>query len=158
MTVAPARHQRRTPLLQLLIRLGWQRDPELWTVRCHDRYGRRAQVHVHLTEIGVGITLSSPETVELTPTEAGRLRIALRDGVLSCGELAGPDGFRDPARSSRRTPPPQRPAASTRELVRIHRPPRPTVAEIAARLAQPDTPDQRDDDQQHHHRATGAAA
>ena len=55
-----------------LIRLGWQRDPELWTVRCHDRYGRRAQVQVHLTEIGVGITLSSPETVELTrPKRAG---------------------------------------------------------------------------------------
>ena len=88
--MAPARHQRRTPLLQLLIRLGWQRDPELWTVRCRDRYGRRAQLQVHLTEIGVGITSSSPETVELTPTEAGRLRIALRDGVLNCGELAGP--------------------------------------------------------------------
>jgi hypothetical protein len=149
-TVAPARHQRRTPLLQLLIRLGWQRDPELWTVRCRDRYGRRAQLQVHLTEIGVGVTSSSPETVELTPTEAGRLRIALRDGVLNCGELAGPDGFRDPARSSRRTPPPQRPA-STRELVRIHRPPRPTVAEITARLARPHTPDPGDDE---HHGAT----
>jgi len=135
-TVPPARHQRRTPLLQLLIRLGWQRDPALWTVRCRDRYGRRAQLQVHLTEIGVGITSSSPEPLELTPTEAGRLRVALRDGTLSCGELAGPDGFRDPARPARRTPPPQRPA-STRELVRIHRPPRPTVAEITARLAQP---------------------
>ncbi|MDQ3989382.1 MAG: hypothetical protein M3291_09345, partial [Actinomycetota bacterium] len=136
--------------------LGWQRDPELWTVRCHDRYGRRALVQVHLTEIGLRIISSSPEPLELTPPEVGRLRAALRDGVLSLGELAGPDGFCGADRPPRSIPPPQR-SASTRERVTLRRlPPRPTVAEIATRLAQHDIPKQGDGDQ--HRRATEVAA
>jgi len=30
------RHQRITPLPRLLTRLVWQRDPNLWTVRCRN--------------------------------------------------------------------------------------------------------------------------
>jgi hypothetical protein len=44
-----ATHQRMMPLLCLLVRLRWQRDPDLWTVRCRDRHGRRALLRVHLT-------------------------------------------------------------------------------------------------------------
>ena len=36
-----AAHQRTTPLLHLLARLGWQHDPDLWTVRCRDRAARQ---------------------------------------------------------------------------------------------------------------------
>jgi len=146
MTVAPARHQRTTPLLRLLARLGWQRDPDLWTVRCRDQYGRRAQVQVHLTETGIKIATSSPEPLELTPGEAGGLRAALRDGLLSLGQLAGPDGLRSSAHVPREPAPP-----NPRQRIRLHRPRRPTVADIAARLGRFDTADPEADD---HHRDT----
>jgi hypothetical protein len=151
--VAPARHQRTTPLLRLLVRLSWQRDPDLWTVRCRDQYGQRAEVQVRLTETGIRITMSSPDPLELTPSEVGGLSVALRDSLLSLGELAGPDGLRALARAPRSLllPPP-----SPCQRVPLRREPRPTVAEITARLAQPNTPDPEVDD--HHRRDTGAAA
>lgn len=37
------RRQRITPLPCLLTRLVWQRDPNLWTVRCRKRHGRRSR-------------------------------------------------------------------------------------------------------------------
>ncbi len=150
-TVARTRHQRTTPLLRLLARLSGQRDPDLWTVRCRDQYGRRAQVQVHLTETGIKIATSSPEPLELTPGEAGGLRAALRDGLLSLGQLAGPDGLRNSAHVPR-DPPPLNP----RQRIRLHRPRRPTVADIAARLAQFGTSDPEADD--HHRRDTAVAA
>lgn len=152
--MARARHQRTTPLLRLLARLGWQRNPNLWTVRCRDLYGRRAQVQVHLTETEIRIATSSPDPLDRTPLEAGGLRAALRDGLLSLAQLAGPDGLRSSAHVPRDTPPPAPP--NPRQRIRLHRPHRPTVADIAARLAQCDAPDPEDDD--HHHRDTGVAA
>lgn len=149
-----ARHQRTTPLLRLLVRLGWQRDPDLWTVRCRDQYGRRAQVQVHLTARGIMIVTSSPDPLEFTPGEAGWLRAALRDGLLSLGELAGPDWPRGSAHVPRDPPPPAPPGP--RQRIRLHRPRRPSVADIAARLAQSDAPDPEADD--HHRRDTGVAA
>lgn len=128
-----ARHQRTTPLLRLLVRLGWQRDPDLWTVRCRDQHGRRAQVQVHLTARGIRIATSSPDPLDLTPGEAGWLRAALRDGLLSLGELAGPDGPRGSAHVPWDTPLPAPPGP--RQRIRLHRPRRPSVADIAARLA-----------------------
>ena len=145
-----ARHQHTTTLLRLLARLGWQRDPDLWTVRCRDHYGRRAQVQVHLTETGIRIVTSSPEPLDLTPSEAGGLRAALRDGVLSLGQLASQEGLRSSAHAPQDTPPPLPP--SSRQRIRVHRPRRPTVADIIDRLAQCDTPDPEADD--HHRRDT----
>ena len=152
--MAHARHQRTTPLLRLLARLGWQRDPDLWTVRCSDQYGRRAQVQVHLTATGIRIVPSLPDPLDLTPGEAGWLRAALRDGLLSLGQLAGPNGPRSSTHVPRDTPPPAPP--NPRQRIQLHRPRRPAVADIAARLAQFDTPDPEADD--HHRRDTRVVA
>lgn len=81
------KHQYAMSLIHLLARLGWQRDPDLWTVRCRDTRGRRAQLHVQLEEKGVTLTASSPGPWSLTPLEAGRLRGALRDALLSFDQL-----------------------------------------------------------------------
>jgi len=130
-----AAHQRMMPLLCLLVRLGWQRDPDLWTVRCRDGHGRRALLRVHLTATGVSITVPSPGPAQLTPRQAGHLRAALRDAVLGYWELAGLDecrtGFSCPDLASllQRSSP-------AREQVRLSPlPVRPTVAQIAHRLA-----------------------
>lgn len=71
-------HQRATPLLRLLARLGWQRDPDLWNVRCRDGRGRRALLRIHLAAAGVTRTPSSPGLWALTPLEAGNLRAGNR--------------------------------------------------------------------------------
>jgi hypothetical protein len=101
------------------------RDPDLWTVRCRDRYGQRAEGQVRLTETRIRITTSAPDTLELTPSEVGGLCVALRDSLLSLGELAGPDGLRALVRAPRSLllPPP-----SPRQRVQLHREPRPTAA------------------------------
>lgn len=132
-----ASHQRTMPLLRLLARLRWQRDRNLWTVRYEDEHGRRARIFVHLSPTGISITVSSPGTVALTPCQAGLLRLALRDAVLRFGELAGlqePGGW---ACAAAPEPAPPLPAGpSVRERVRFRPPPaRPTVAQIAQRLA-----------------------
>ncbi|HET9256437.1 MAG TPA: hypothetical protein VFO16_14730 [Pseudonocardiaceae bacterium] len=83
-----ARHHRTTPLLRMLARLGWQRDPDLWTVHCLDGRGRRARILVHLSAAGVCLTVPDDGPLRLTALRAGRLRAALRDAFLSTG-LAG---------------------------------------------------------------------
>jgi hypothetical protein len=135
-----AAHQRVMSLLCLLIRLGWQRDPNLWTVLCRDGHGRRACLRVRLTATGVSIEVPSPGPAHLDSWQAGQLRVALRDADLCFGELAGPEQHRigcscsDPARLLPGNPP-------ARQRVRLLPPPaRPTVAQIAHRLAMSSTP------------------
>ena len=110
--------QRATSVIRLLARLGWQRDPDLWTVRCRDGRGRRARLLVQLTTNGVTLMPSSPGPWTLTPLEAGRLRGAVRDALLTFDRLAGtehhdaPPGARSPEPPS--TPPAQAPALRQR--------------------------------------------
>jgi hypothetical protein len=130
------KHHRRTPLVCLLARLGWQRDPDLWTVRCRDEYGRRTCVLVQLTTAGVSITTPTDEALQLTPLQIGRLRAALRDAALSFDRLSGTEHPSTPAPSSRaqttRSSLTTRPTTRRRILARMAT--RPSVAEIAARL------------------------
>ncbi|MGH3866865.1 MAG: hypothetical protein ACRDQ4_12135 [Pseudonocardiaceae bacterium] len=46
------RHHRGTPLIRLLARLGWQRDPDGWTVPCRDLDGRRARLLIRSRRSG----------------------------------------------------------------------------------------------------------
>lgn len=137
-----AKHQRRTALIRLLIRLGWQRDPGLWTVRCHDQQGRRARLVVTLSLAGVAIASTSLGALQLTALEVGQLRAALRDALLSLDRLAGSEKVGMPA--STRDSEPSLPPAS-RQRIRLDRLSRPSVAEITARLEAPQTPDVEDD-------------
>ena len=43
-----SRHRRPVRLLAILARLGWQRDPDLWTIPCLDGHGRRAHLAVRV--------------------------------------------------------------------------------------------------------------
>lgn len=115
---------RTLPLIRLLARLGWQRDPDGWTVPCRDGHGHRARLRIALTETGVVITPSTHGPWRLTPLQVGRLRAGLRDAVISLGELAGDDVVAPSA-----VPP------VARRLVRLHPPCRPTVADITEREA-----------------------
>lgn len=85
------RRRRSTPLVQLVARLGWQRDPELWTVRCRDEQGRRASLRIGLTRTGITILPTTAGLWQLTPLESGRLRGAVRDALLTLDQLAGSD-------------------------------------------------------------------
>ncbi len=124
-----AKRHRTTPLLRLLGRLGWQRDPDLWTVHCHDGYGRRARILVHLSAAGVCLTVPEQGPLQLSVLQAGQLRAALRDAFLSFEQLAGPDGLRHTKPAA---PPPTRPS-SFRERVLVQFPARPSVAELRLR-------------------------
>ena len=136
-----AARQRKMPLLCLLIRLGWQRDPDLWTVRCRDGHGRRARLRVRLTATGVSIEAPLPGPAQLDSWQVGQLRVALRDANLCFSELAGPEQHRtsfscpDPARLLPGNPP-------VRQRVQLlPSPARPTVAQITHRLAMSSTPE-----------------
>ena len=126
------RHHRTIPLLRLLGRLGWQRDPDLWTVHCRDGYGRRARILVHLGAAGVCLTVPEHGPLQLSAWQAGQLRTALRDALLSFAQLAGPDEIR---RTKPAAPPPTRPP-SCRERVPVQILARPSVAELRLRHAQ----------------------
>lgn len=129
-------HHRRTPLVWLLARLRWQRDPDLWTVRCRDEHGRRTCVLVHLTAVGVSITTPSAGALQLTLLQLGRLRAALRDAAMSFDRLSGTGHSSTLAASSRaqttRSSPTTPPIPPRRVHARMA--PRPSVADIAARL------------------------
>jgi hypothetical protein len=88
-----AKHERRIPLLRLLARLGWQRDPDLWTIPCRDGQGHRAWLGIRLTSTGVNLTASSPGPWALQPLHAGQLRGALRDALLTVDDLAGSGSY-----------------------------------------------------------------
>ncbi|MGH4006578.1 MAG: hypothetical protein ACRDTH_00130 [Pseudonocardiaceae bacterium] len=99
-----ANHHRTTPLLRLLGRLGWQRDPHLWTVHCRDGHGRRARILVHLSAAGVCLTVPDHGPLRLSALQAGQLRAALRDAFFSIERLVGPDGRSAIAESQRTKP------------------------------------------------------
>jgi len=158
------KHQRATPVIRLLARLGWQRDPNLWAVRCRDGRGRRARLRVHLTEDGITLIPSSPGPWALTPLEAGRLRAAVRDALLNFDRLAGTEYHDAPpgARSTQLAS--TRPDPAARQRVRLEPPTRPSAAEIASRVAVPTTPpleashDRPTDKPAHHTLGTPVAA
>jgi hypothetical protein len=130
-------HQRTTPLIRLLSRLGWQRDPDLWTIPCRDEGGRRAAVLIRLTGSGVSITTPTSGPLRMTPMQIGRLRAALRDAALSFDRLSG-TGHRSPATSSSRPDaavPPSVTSPTAPRRIRARIAARPSVGEIAARLA-----------------------
>ncbi|HVK26552.1 MAG TPA: hypothetical protein VM677_34825 [Actinokineospora sp.] len=79
----------RLPLITLLSRLRWQRDPTLWTVRCRDHQGRNTVVRVHIRAEGVVLDPSRTGALTFTPPAVGRLRAALRDAVVAHAVLAG---------------------------------------------------------------------
>lgn len=81
--------RRRKPLIALLGRLRWQRDPELWTVPCRDEHGRKALLSMEIRTSGVVIRPSTPGPVTLPPLMIGRLRAALRDAVVAHAVLSG---------------------------------------------------------------------
>jgi hypothetical protein len=128
-----AKRHRTTPLLRLLSRLGWQRDPDLWTVHCRDGHGYRARILAHLNAAGVCLTVPDHGPLQLSTWQASQLRVALRDAFLSSRRWRAPTGSRAPSPRHRK---PTRPP-SCRERVPVQIPARPSVSEIAARLTDP---------------------
>jgi hypothetical protein len=134
-----SRHRREVRLLVILARLGWQRDPDLWTIPCLDGHGRRAHLSVRVGLGWVRLDCPAPGLLYLNPFHALRLRVAVR-AVVDDLDLFG--GAEPPERPTRPEPTPDDPEVPPRrQLVVFHRPPpRPTVADIAARLADPAAP------------------
>jgi len=129
-----SRHRRQLGLLAILERLGWQRDPELWSVPCQDGHGHRVQLSVRL---GVGwVTLDHPDIglLYLRPQQVGKLRGALRHALLDLELFGGADLPAPTPRFERASDAGADPPSRVRVV--FGRPPtRPTVADIAARLA-----------------------
>lgn len=127
-------HRRRLGLLAILARLGWQRDPGLWSVPCLDGYGHRARLSVRL---GTGwVTLDHPDfgLLYLRPPQVGKLRAALRHALLDLELLGGAEPFVQEPRSGCAPHVGAVPARRCRVVFK-RPPPRPTVADITARLA-----------------------
>ena len=142
MITVPSRHRRNTPLIRLLARLGWQRDPAAWTVPCRDVDGRRARLLIRLSSSGITITTTAAGPLRLTGQQVVQLLIATRDGLNTFGLLADPEHAespRDAWRDEAPTAPLDCPGAQ-REMVHFERPPRPTVRELRARLGTPPAP------------------
>lgn len=111
--------QRRTPVIRLLARLGWRRDPDKWTVQCRDGRGKRVFLDIRLADTGITVATSSPGPWVLSPLQAGRLRGAVRDALLSFDCLAG--GAHSAERTTPRAvpPPSHRPVAVSGERQRV---------------------------------------
>ena len=129
-----SRHRRQLGLLAILARLGWQRDPRLWSVPCQDGHGHRVRLSVRL---GRGwVTLDHPDLgmLYLRPQQVGKLRAALRQALLDL-ELLG--GVEPTAPTPRPKSAPSTGSVPARRLPVVLEPltVRPTVADIAARLA-----------------------
>ncbi len=129
-----SRHRRQLELLAILARLGWQRDPGLWNVPCQDGHGHRAQLSVRL---GIGwVTLDHPDIglLYLRPRQVGKLRGALRHALFDLELFGGAEPF---LREPRFELPPPVGAVPPRRFRVVFKPPppRPTVADIMARLA-----------------------
>ncbi len=128
-----SRHCWELGLLGILARLGWQRDPQLWDVQCLDGNGQRTRLSVRL---GAGwVTLDHPDIglLYLMPGAVGKLRGALREALLDLDLFGGADL---PApRPPLELPPDVGADPPRRYRVVVERRPRPTVADIAARLA-----------------------
>lgn len=72
-----------TSRINLVRRSGHRRRmPRIWTVACRTGNGRRAEVSVRWT--GMGVSLKAPEgAVLLTGLQLGRLRAALREAIVA---------------------------------------------------------------------------
>ena len=125
----PGQHRRRLPLIKLLAKLGWQRDPDLWTVPCRDRSGRRARLLIRLTPSGITLNPTALGPLHLTALEVGRLCTAARDAIRTCDLLADPDHTE--------SPPPLDPPPAQRETVYVERVERPAVWDLQARYHTP---------------------
>lgn len=136
MITAPSRHRRSTPLIRLLARLGWQRDPAVWTVPCRDVDGRRARLLIRLAPSGITITTTASGPLRLTVRQAGDLLAATRDGINTFGLITDPEHAESPRDAWRDEAPtvPLDGPLTQREVVHFERPPRPTVRELRARL------------------------
>jgi hypothetical protein len=138
----PSRHRRSTPLIRLLARLGWQRDPEVWTVPCRDVDGSRARLLIRLSPSGITITTTATGPLRLTGQQVVQLWAATRDAINTFGLLTDADHAESP-QSAWRTEAPTAPLdcrGVQREVVHFERPPRPTVRELRARLGTPPAP------------------
>lgn len=126
-------HHRSLPLIRLLARLGWQRDPDGWTVPCRDVDGRRARLLIRLSPTGITITPTAPGPLCLTALQVGRLRIAAHDAIHTGGLLIDPD-HAESAQLSWRAEAPTTPLDGTpvqREAIHLAPPPRrPSVWEL----------------------------
>ncbi|MGH3900142.1 MAG: hypothetical protein ACRDTA_18260 [Pseudonocardiaceae bacterium] len=87
------------PVAQLLARLGWQRHPTQWTVRCRDGRGRRSSLRIGLTRTGITIAATSPGPWRLTPLESGRLRGVVRHALIIVDRRAGSEPIRSDQRN-----------------------------------------------------------
>jgi hypothetical protein len=126
-------HRRSTPLIRLLARLGWQRDPDGWSVPCRDVDGRRARLLIGLSPAGVTITPTAPGPLRLTALQVGRLRQAARDAIQTGGLLTDPDYAEAKQRSWRAAAPTAPPDGLLvqREVIHFTSPAtRPTVWEL----------------------------
>jgi hypothetical protein len=102
----------------------------------------------------------------LTPLEAGRLRGAVRDALLSFDRLAGTEHGGTPVGARCAEPAPPQPPGNPglRQRVRLDPPTRPSVEEIASRINPITTPNQelshdhRNDKPNRHARSTPVAA
>ncbi|MGH3754522.1 MAG: hypothetical protein ACRDRP_17850 [Pseudonocardiaceae bacterium] len=126
-------HHRNLPLIRLLARLGWQRDPDGWTVPCRDVDGRRARLLIRLSPTGITITPTAPGPLCLTALQVGRLWIAARDAIHTGGLLIDPDHAESAQRSWRAEAPtaPLDGPPAQREVIHLApRPRRPSVWEL----------------------------
>lgn len=117
------------PLLAILARPDCAHGVRSWTARCWDGGGRRSKIVVRLGFGFVTLEGQSFGPVYLAPAQAGELRVALRQATLELGRLGGK---RLPARPTTVSSD-VRPGLRTRVTLRA-RVPRPTVADIMARL------------------------
>ena len=131
--MSSSRHGRRqVPLLSILSRLGWARDPVSWSAGCRDGDGHRSTVVVRL---GHGfVTLAGPALglVYLSPLQVGQLRGALKSAALDL-DLLGGSGL--PVRPVPACQFEVEVPAQTRRPLLMATSERPAVADIAARLA-----------------------
>ncbi|MDQ3579745.1 MAG: hypothetical protein M3443_19550 [Actinomycetota bacterium] len=73
-------------------RMRWQRNPDMWTVRCRDVLGRPARVRIRIIPTGIVLTPDTLAPLLLSPLQVGRLRAGLRDAAIT---FAGLDGLVD---------------------------------------------------------------
>lgn len=132
-------HHRQTRLLRLLARLGWQRDPELWTIPCRDGHGHRCQLQVRLITKGVTLTASAPGPWALEPLRVGQLRAALRDALLTVDSLAG-SGTYMPGTNHRNRRSTAIGIPESRRTIRLDHHTPLSVYEISSRTARPTPP------------------
>lgn len=75
------KRRRRSTILALLVRAGWNPLRSAWSVPCRDRDGRWSYVQVSIAEHGPQLTIGGFGVVVFDPLAAGRLRAALRGAI-----------------------------------------------------------------------------